>query len=58
VFHHGPLPASLHRSEPGWYVDSGAYQVRIGRSSADIAHVIEIAVTGGNSPLHSSLGPQ
>ena len=46
VFHHGPVPPSLHRSEPGWYVDSGTYQLRIGRSSADIAHVVEILVTG------------
>ena len=58
VFHHGPVPPSLHRSEPGWYVDSGTYELRIGRSSADIAHVVEILVTGTDSPLPSSLRPQ
>ena len=58
VFHHGPVPASLHRSQPGWYVDSGTYQLRIGRSSAEISHVVEVEVTGANSPLPSSLRPQ
>ena len=58
VFHHGPVPPSLHRSEPGWYVDAGTYELRIGRSSADISHVVEIGVTGGSSPLPDSLRPQ
>ena len=58
VFHHGRVPSSLHRSQSGWYVDSGTYQLRIGRSSADIAHVVEVEVTGGNSPLPGSLRPQ
>jgi beta-glucosidase len=39
----GPDPVD-HRAEPGWYVDSGEYQLHIGRSSADIAHVIGVAV--------------
>ena len=34
VFHHGRLPPPLHRSEPGWYVDSGTYRLCIGRSSS------------------------
>jgi beta-glucosidase len=58
VFSFGSVPASLHRSEPGWYVDPGIYQLRIGRSSADIAHVVELQVTGGDSPLPGSLNPQ
>jgi beta-glucosidase len=32
-------------SAHGWRVDAGAYALRIGRSSAEIAHVIEVAVT-------------
>ena len=31
--------------EPGWQVDPGTYRLYVGRSSADIAHVIEIDVT-------------
>ena len=58
VFHHGRAPSSLHRSQPGWYVDPGTYQLRIGRSSADIAHVLEVEVTGDDSPIPSSLRPQ
>ena len=58
VFHHGRVPPALHRSQPGWYVDSGTYQLRIGRSSADIAHVVEVEVAGDNLPLPSSLRPQ
>jgi beta-glucosidase len=58
VFHHGRAPSSLHRSQPGWYVDPGTYELRIGRSSADIAHVLEVEVTGDDSPLPSSLRPQ
>ena len=30
----------------GWRVDPGAYDLHIGRSSADIAHVAEVAITG------------
>jgi beta-glucosidase len=57
VFHHSEIPVSLHRSEPGWYVDPGTYELHIGRSSADIAHVVKIAVTGTGHPLPASLGP-
>jgi len=31
-----------------WRIDSGRYELRIGRSSADIAHVIPITVEGGD----------
>ncbi len=58
VFHHGPVPPPLHRTEAGWYVDSGTYQLLVGRSSADISHTVEVAVTGGSSPLPGSLRPQ
>jgi len=33
------------RTEPGWYVDAGDYEIRIGRSSADIAHTLPITIT-------------
>jgi beta-glucosidase len=58
VFHHGPVPPPLHRTEAGWYVDSGTYQLLVGRSSADISHTVEVAVTGASSPLPASLRPQ
>jgi beta-glucosidase len=31
--------------EPGWRVHSGTYVVRIGRSSAELAHTVPLAVT-------------
>ena len=58
VFRHGRVPPPLHRAEPGWYVDSGTYRLCIGRSSADIAHVVEVKVSGDDSPLPGSLRPQ
>lgn len=36
-----------HRSAPGWRIDPGSYDVAIGRSSADIAHVATVMVAGG-----------
>jgi beta-glucosidase len=57
VFNHGPVPSSLHRSASGWYVEPGSYRLHIGRSSADIAHVVALEVVGGTSPLPSSLAP-
>lgn len=32
---------------PGWRVEAGTYEVRIGRSSADIAHAVPVEVTTG-----------
>ena len=32
-------------TEPGWRVDAGTYQLHLGRSSADIAHVLDVEVT-------------
>ena len=58
VFNHGREPSSLHRSQAGWYLDPGTYQLHIGRSSADIAHVVEVEVTGDDSPLPDALLPQ
>ncbi len=43
--------AGPHRSRAGWYVSPGAYQLQVGRSSADIAHVVEVDVEGGPAPL-------
>jgi beta-glucosidase len=34
------------RAEPGWQVDPGTYRVLVGRSSADIAHTVEVEVEG------------
>lgn len=48
-----PVPA-LHRSSPGWYVESGIYRLDIGRSAGDIARRVEVAVDGGDEPLHRS----
>ena len=31
-------------TEPGWRVDPGTYSVHIGRSSADLAHTVDIEV--------------
>jgi beta-glucosidase len=57
VFRHGPARPALHRSKSGWYVDRGTYRLCIGRSSADIAHVIEVPVDGDSEPLEGTLLP-
>ena len=31
--------------EPGWRVDPGRYELHVGRSSADVAHVVPVVVT-------------
>jgi hypothetical protein len=49
--HDGPL----HHGRAGWYVDGGTYQLHVGRSSADIAHVADVEVDGGPEPLAASL---
>ena len=49
-----PREVHLHRREAGWYVDSGLYQVLVGRSSADIAHTVPIEVAGSPDPLDPS----
>ena len=41
------------RDERGWTVDPGRYDLHIGRSSADIAHVLAVDVPVGG-PLHES----
>jgi beta-glucosidase len=33
--------------ERGWIIDPGPYEIHVGRSSADIAHVIRVAVPSG-----------
>jgi hypothetical protein len=39
-----PVPAgeSHKRTDPGWYVDPGAYTVWIARSSANLVHAAEV----------------
>jgi beta-glucosidase len=49
--HDGPL----HHAQGGWYVDSGTYRLHIGRSSVDIAHILDVEVDGGAEPLASSV---
>lgn len=40
-----PMNAGRRRGTPGWQVDPGTYRVLVGRSSADIAHEVEVEVT-------------
>jgi beta-glucosidase len=35
-----------HRTQPGWYADPGEYDVWIGRTSADLGHVVTITLDG------------
>ena len=39
-----PVPAgeSHKRTEPGWYVDPGAYTIWTARSSANLVHAAEV----------------
>ena len=39
------IPTPTPPATPGWRVDPGSYQIHIGRSSDDIAHVIAIQIT-------------
>lgn len=41
----------LHRAEAGWYLETGTYQLQVGRSSADISCAVEVEVQGGPGPL-------
>ena len=48
------LPGGLAeqtRTEPGWYVDAGTYDIHIGRSSADLQHSATAEVTDEIGPL-------
>ncbi len=42
--HGGELPEVSHREKPGWYVDSGEYEICIGFSSADIVYSHKVLV--------------
>jgi beta-glucosidase len=45
---HPLRPASAERrTEPAWVVDAGEYELHVGRSSADIAHVVPVTVSAG-----------
>jgi hypothetical protein len=37
-------PPSGIEGRPGWVIDAGGYQLRVGRSSAEIAHVVDVEV--------------
>jgi beta-glucosidase len=39
----GGLTAA-RRTEPGWYIDAGDHELRIGRSSRDVAHTLVVTV--------------
>jgi beta-glucosidase len=39
-----PVASSGRRREPGWQVDPGLYRLHVGRSSVDIAHVVDVEV--------------
>ncbi len=47
----------LHREASGWYVDEGTYRIEVGRSSAEIAHVVDVEVAGGPEPLDPATRP-
>jgi beta-glucosidase len=40
-----PMPADV--GDEGWVVDDGTYGILVGRSSADVLHVVDIEVAGG-----------
>ena len=37
-------PAAASDDTAGWTIDAGTHQLHIGRSSADIAHVVEVEI--------------
>jgi len=48
------LPGSVSaegRTEPGWYVDAGTYDVLIGRSAADVLHSETVTIADDHGPL-------
>lgn len=57
VFLHRPPRPVLHRACAGWYVAEGDYELHIGRSSADIAHIVTVRVDGGDQPLDPAILP-
>ncbi|HEY8523603.1 MAG TPA: glycoside hydrolase family 3 protein [Acidimicrobiales bacterium] len=48
-----PVSKGGARREPGWQVDPGTYRLHVGRSSADIAHVVPVEVV---APAAGSAG--
>jgi beta-glucosidase len=43
-----PMPADA--GEAGWVVDSGTYDILVGRSSAEISHTVAVELAGGPLP--------
>jgi hypothetical protein len=41
----GRVGHDVTAAAPGWRVDPGRYELQVGRSSADIAHVVPIDIT-------------
>jgi beta-glucosidase len=44
-----PVPAPKRPRPPGWQVDPGLYRLHVGRSSAEIAHVLDVEVVEPSS---------
>jgi beta-glucosidase len=57
VFLHRPSRPALHRATSGWYITEGTYEIHIGRSSADAAHVLPVEVAGSDQPLDPGILP-
>jgi beta-glucosidase len=57
VFRHRPPQPALHREIPGWYIADGTYEIHVGRSSADIARVLPVEVSGSDQPLDPGILP-
>ncbi len=51
LYSHGSKDVFLHRTQPGWYVDGGEYEIATGRSSADICYRSKVFITGSPDPL-------
>ena len=46
-----PMPRTEPQLEAGWLVEQGRYELHIGRSSGDVAHVVPLEVSAGPSPV-------
>ena len=42
-----PVSSGGRRREPGWQVDPGLYRLHVGRSSVEIAHVLDVTIPDG-----------
>ena len=56
-FLHRPSRPALHRATSGWYIAEGTYEIHVGRSSGDAAHVLPVEVAGSDQPLDPGILP-